>query len=402
MIDTLQKNGLVHRQRSFHPTVSRQFPPLLVFADDWGRHPSSCQHLVGQLLDRHEVYWVNTIGTRTPRFDLDTLNRGLEKFRHWTAQARSPSNGLPRLHVLNPRMWPWFSSSFGRQMNRELLYRQLLPVLRRMPRQAIAITTLPLVSDLLGVLPVKRWVYYCVDDFGEWPGLDQPTLRAMEKRLVYRADVLIAVSTTLQEKLAGMGRRADLLTHGVHLQHWQAPGVGNPIPYLESLKRPLVVFWGTIDQRLDVACIRQLAADLSKGTIILAGPEASPDPKLFESSRVVRLAPLEYEHLPTLASEAAVLIMPYADVPVTRAIQPLKLKEYLATNKPAIVRDLPATRPWAQCLDLVGTPQAFSRAVRLRLRTGLPAQQHAARKSLKGESWSEKAAAFEKYIGAWS
>src|SRR5262249_24734080 len=155
---------------------------------------------------------------------------------------------------------------------------------------AIAITTFPLVSDLIGVLPVKRWVYYCVDDFCEWPGLDQPTLRAMEKRLVDEAEVLIAVSATLQHKLAGMGRNSFLLTHGVDLGHWQSPSSSKAIPFLKSLKRPLIVFWGAIDQRLDVNFVRQLAADLSEGTILLVGPEASPDPELFESSRVVRLA----------------------------------------------------------------------------------------------------------------
>ena len=36
---------------------------FLVFADDWGRHPSSCQHLIRQLLARYPVLWVNTIGT---------------------------------------------------------------------------------------------------------------------------------------------------------------------------------------------------------------------------------------------------------------------------------------------------------------------------------------------------
>jgi glycosyltransferase involved in cell wall biosynthesis len=400
MIDTLLENRLLPRPSPLRRAWGQESPPLLVFADDWGRHPSSCQHLIRHLLDRHEVYWINTIGTRTPRFDLDTLSRGLEKIRHWTAHARDCGNALPRLHVVNPRMWPWFSSSFGRRVNRELLYRQLLPLLRTLPRRAVAITTFPLVSDLIGVLPVKRWVYYCVDDFGEWPGLDQYTLRAMEKRLVDEAEVLIAVSATLQHKLAEMGRNSFLLTHGVDLDHWQSPDSGKAIPFLKSLKRPLVVFWGAIDQRLDVDFVRQLATDLSKGTILLVGPEASPDPRLFESSRVVRLAALEYEQLPTLASEAAVLIMPYADLPVTQAIQPLKLKEYLATNKPAVVRDLPATRSWAGCLDLVSTPKAFSRAVQLRLCSGLPKQQHLARNRLQGESWVEKATAFEYYIGA--
>ena len=53
-------------------------PTLLVFADDWGRSPSSSQHLMRQLLDRYRVLWVNTIGMRPPRFNLSTLRRGLE------------------------------------------------------------------------------------------------------------------------------------------------------------------------------------------------------------------------------------------------------------------------------------------------------------------------------------
>jgi glycosyltransferase involved in cell wall biosynthesis len=76
-------------------------------------------------------------------------------------------------------------------------------------------------------------------------------------------------------------------------------------------------------------------------------------------------------------------------------MQPLKLKEYLATGRPVVVRDLPATRAWADCADLVDTPQAFSEAVRLRLRTGLPEAQGAARGRLAQESWEEKARQLE-------
>jgi hypothetical protein len=89
--------------------------------------------------------------------------------------------------------------------------------------------------------------------------------------------------------------------------------------------------------------------------------------------------------------------MPYADLPVTRAIQPLKLKEYLATGKPTVVRDLPAVRPWADCLDLVDTAESFSKAVRLRLAEGLPEQQQRARARLAAESWQEKARLFEQW-----
>src|SRR5271170_404547 len=94
-------------------------PALLVFADDWGRHPSSCQHLVRHLLARHKVNWVNTIGTRTPGFDLATLQRGLEKVSHWLNRSGSMEALPDNLGVLNPRMWPWFGSALGRRLNRE-------------------------------------------------------------------------------------------------------------------------------------------------------------------------------------------------------------------------------------------------------------------------------------------
>jgi glycosyltransferase involved in cell wall biosynthesis len=375
---------------------SRISGSLLVFADDWGRHPSSCQHLMARLTDRYRVYWVNTIGTRRPRLDLATLSRGWEKTRQWFRRIGAAAMAPANPHVLNPKMWPWFGSTYGRWLNRRLLKRQLTRVLRRMPEAPVAITTVPVVADLVGELPVRRWVYYCVDDFGEWPGLDQATLRRMEDRLVARADTVIAVSETLQEKLAGKQRESALLTHGVDLERWQAPANGAGVPELKGLEPPFIVFWGMVDRRMDAAFVRQLAKDLDRGTILLVGPAANPDPALAASPRVQQLPPMDFARLPLLAREAAVLIMPYADLPVTRAIQPLKLKEYLATGKPAVVSDLPATREWGDCLDLVSSPEAFSRQVRLRLRTGLPRDQHAARSRLVHESWAAKAWAFER------
>jgi glycosyltransferase involved in cell wall biosynthesis len=219
----------------------------------------------------------------------------------------------------------------------------------------------------------------------------------LEELVVEKADAVIAASATLQERLARMGRTAHLLTHGVDLGFWQGNGHATAIPPLAGLERPLVVFWGVVDRRMDTHCVQRLAAEMTKGTIVLAGPDADPDPELLKPPRVFRLPPLAFEQLPQLGREAAVLIMPYEDVPVTRLIQPLKLKEYLATGKPVVVRDLPANRAWADCLDLAATPAEFARAVLRRLETGLPAEQRLARARLGGESWTEKAQAFEEW-----
>jgi glycosyltransferase involved in cell wall biosynthesis len=379
---------------------------LLVFADDWGRHPSSCQYLVRELLQPGDtrgivetVNWVNTIGTRTPRLNLSTARRGLEKLTHWfsAADSRHSTFEFPNLRVLNPWMWPWCGSSLGRTLNCRLLVRQLKPVLGSLPEPPVAVTTIPIVADVLDQLPVRRWVYYCVDDFAQWPGLDKQTLQEMETRLIERADVLIAVSETLREKLARRGRSAHLLTHGVDLDTWIAPTHDSPRQVLHDLERPLIVFWGVVDRRMDTQFIERLSADLQQGTIALIGPAADHDPALDQLPRVRRLDAVPPERLPGIASEAAVLIMPYAELPVTQAMQPLKLKEYLATGKPAVVRNLPAMRDWADCLDAVDSATSFSEVVRQRLQTGLPEDQRLARKRLAKESWSEKARLFAEW-----
>lgn len=381
------------------PAIAVSKSPLLVFSDDWGRHPSSCQHLVRQLLANRNAHWVNTIGMRPPRFDAATLRRGIQKLSDWSRRSADSGPEVPSgLTVHNPKMWPWVRRSFDRRFNRSLLLAQLRRVTAQCSRPPIAITTLPIVADLMGRLPVARWIYYCVDDFSEWPGLDRGPLEFMERKVVRRADALISVSEKLQQRLAHWGRSSGLLTHGVELEHWNATHGQPMLEWTAALERPLLVYWGLIDARMDAGIIVRTAADMSKGTLLLVGPQQNPDPAVYAHPRVRRMPALDYHDLPRLAFAADLLIMPYADLPVTRAMQPLKLKEYLATGKPVVSRDLPAVREWADCLDLAPDAESFSATVQRRLSTGATASQLASRRRLSRESWRAKAAAFEQWL----
>ncbi len=383
---------------------------LVVFSDDWGRHPSSCQHLVRQLLPDHKVLWVNTIGTRAPRLDLQTVRRVAEKVLQWGRRSsRGRSHDAdesvqthPNLTVTNPKMWPWFATDRDRRLNRWLLTRQLNSLIRRLPQPVVALTTLPITADLPGQLSVAGWIYYCVDDFSVWPGLDGKTLRRMDQDMVRRADTLIAVSETLQGMIAAEGRTSQLLTHGVDVDFWRTPSsdsLRQADVLLAGTSGRHIVFWGVIDRRLETAAIRQLSNECPGDTLVFIGPQQDPDPEILNLPNVVVRPPQPLKILPGIAARADVLMMPYADLPVTRAMQPLKLKEYLATGRAVVVNRLPSTDAWEDCMDISTTPQDFSQLVQTRLSQGVPAEQLNSRRRLDQESWTTKSQILKHSIG---
>ena len=229
--------------------------------------------------------------------------------------------------------------------------------------------------------------------------------------MIQRADSLVAVSETLQGMIAQEGRSASLLRHGVDVDFWTSSRMGFQTRHDENCadldvsgspsclaNGPTVVFWGVIDRRIDTASLVRLSQDFDNGRIVLIGPQQDPDPAILAVSNIKILPAQPLNALPAIAQQADVLIMPYADLPVTRAMQPLKLKEYLATGKPVVVNRLPSTEAWCDCLDVAESPQQFSRLVRERINRGIPASQVSARTRLQHESWKSKAEQLEQIL----
>ncbi|MCC5828135.1 MAG: hypothetical protein JJU36_01685 [Phycisphaeraceae bacterium] len=380
-------------------------PQIVVFSDDWGRHPSSSQHLARYWLDDCDVIWVNTIGTRLPGLNREDIAKVWAKLKAWLTPRRASDTDTPTLEtvpgprIISPRMYPGFRTGWQRRLNRRLISRAVNQALasitpqteQRPPR--IVMTTIPLVADLPGSIEVDHWVYYCVDDFSVWPGLDGTVMDAMERELVGKIDLAVAVSPVLVDRLAGMGCRAELLTHGIDPDHWAASDPDDEgTPAIEDSRlpdSPFLLFWGYVDQRLDADWC--LAAAEQCGGLLLAGPRQNPDPRLLNHPNIRLCGPIAYERLPALARQAGALVMPYADLPVTRAMQPLKFKEYLATGRPVVVRKLPATEGWEDCCDVVDQHEAFLAACRRAVQAGeAEARLHRRRERLADESWRAK------------
>ena len=373
---------------------------FIVFSDDWGEHPSSCQHLFRHIAADHVVLWVNTIGMRSPRLawsDVRKAWRKISKMLGGGRAARRADTDSPRplrLSVSQPFMLPFSSIGAIRWFNR----RSVLRTVRRAAatlgvKKPVVVSTVPNACDYVGELGAARVVYYCVDDFTQWPGLEHDLVQAMERQLIVRSDVLIATSQALYRKLAVEARPLHLLTHGVDIAHFSREAHAEHA-CLASIRKPRAGYFGLFDERSDavlIAAVAQASPDIS---FVFTGPVATETSALQRCPNVHFTGSVAYAELPALVKGLDVLFIPYLVNDFTASISPLKLKEYLVTGRPVIATPMPEALALREHLAIAATAEEWSAALRGALQTDVPARKAAMQRAMRGESWSEKARTF--------
>ena len=370
---------------------------FIVFSDDWGAHPSSCQHLFRQIARDHAVLWVNTIGMRRPKLSLADLKKVFRKL----ARTIRGSRGKPiaegtvlRLRVCQPFMLPYSSISLIRLFNAYSVRRTVRRVAHEMGlKQPALVSTVPNACDYAGHLDEGRVVYYCVDDFTQWPGLEHDLVAKMETQLISRANELVATSRQLFRKLEKNGKPTYLLTHGVDLNLF-ARKVDEEHPCLAGIPKPRAGYFGLFDERSDQNVIAAVASQMPDFSFVFTGPIATDTKALNSFPNIFFTGPIPYQDLPSLVSGLDVLFIPYLVNEFTASISPLKLKEYLTTGKPVIATPMAETILLEEYLTIVRTTQEWKAGLSAALSVDIPARQKAIRAMMAGESWTRKAAAF--------
>jgi len=348
----------------------------VVLSDDWGRWPSSSQHLFRLAARSRDVLWVETLGMRMPRPRLSDLRRTLGKVRSWTGRApERPWCEVPgRLTRIAPPMHPWFGNPLAASINDRLLARAIRARLDRPPQVVVSV---PVAGGVVGRLGESLSVYYRVDDFTLWPGYAARTIAAREALLLQRVDAVVCAGPQLRP--ASFRGPVLELDHGVDYDHFAAGGVRPPgLP-----PGPLLLFAGKIDERLDQGLLCGLP-----GTVVLVGRATVPiDPRLLH------LPEVSWDELPAWLAAASVLLLPYRRNAQTASIQPLKLYEYLAAGPPIATTGVPeVVRLAGDLVDVGEGPDGFAGAVRRAL--ARPAHQRSLRRErAAAQRWERRAEA---------
>jgi glycosyltransferase involved in cell wall biosynthesis len=371
--------------------------PLLVFADDWGRHPSSCQHLVRRLRADRPVVWVNTIGTRQVKADGVTLRRGFEKLRNW---ARGVTRVADQMWVVDLPMVPGLRGDVLRGFNRAVVQARLRQVLARLGvSRPVVLTTLPYVGWLAGGISRRGLIYYCTDDYSYWPSADRDTLQAAERDLLADCDLALAASRALADRLRYQTRRCEYFPHGVDFAHFASARHRTPEPAVAQLPGPRVGFFGLIYEKLDFSTLAAVARRFSDGTLAMIGPVDRCPAEFAALPNVRLLGPRPYADLPAAVAGLDVLLLPYVDDAMIRQSGPLKLRECLATGLPTVSVDVPEVRALRPHVRVAATAEAFVGEVAAALREPRDSGAAAARQeAVRDDGWDRRADTLRDYL----
>jgi glycosyltransferase involved in cell wall biosynthesis len=209
----------------------------------------------------------------------------------------------------------------------------------------VVITANPLLAGFAEFSWARAVTFYATDDWSAYPPHRRwwPAYRESFARVGARGRRVAAVSDAVLERVSPSGPSA-VISNGLEPSEW----LGSPQPpgWVSELRRPLLVYAGTLDSRLDVASLLMIARARPEATLLLVGPLVEPRhlAPLRGVANIEIRPPLARREVTGLIRSADVGLIPHVHSPLTRAMSPLKLYEYLAAGLPVLAADLEPVR----------------------------------------------------------
>jgi glycosyltransferase involved in cell wall biosynthesis len=366
--------------------------PLIVFGEDWGRHPSSTQHLITRLATNRDIIWINSIGLRRPKFTRADMGRVINKIVTMLKKTPSekPQHLIPtRMSIISPKAISWPGSHIAGMVNRYSISRQIKAELeQRGLKNPIIWTSLPSAIDVIDAFPNMPIIYYCGDDFSALEGVDHAPIKIMEDNLSTKANVILAASEVLAKRFSGA--KTILMPHGVDLDLFQMPQLK---PEDLPNKGKIAGFYGSISNWIDVDALARSAKLMPEWTFVLIGAIRTDISCLKPLSNVIFLGEKPHHELSAYVQHWNVSLLPFKNTPQIQACNPLKLREYLSVGTPIVSTYFNALEPYKDLIEIAAFNNNYRSAIAIAARD---VERNESRRALvANESWDQRAADIE-------
>jgi glycosyltransferase involved in cell wall biosynthesis len=364
---------------------------IICFSKDWSEDPTSNHHVLTELAKHNNVLWLNSVATRAP--DLSS-GRDLKKIgRKLREAARGPVRVRDRLWVYTPLVLPAPHSAVARRLNRHILQLGLAAIRRRLDLHPVQLWTfLPTVADYLEGFAASVVVYYCVDEWALFQAVDRKGVTEAEHRLCRRADVVFAVNQALVERKRQLNPNTYLAPHGVdHALFARALDDATAVPTeLAELPRPVLGFYGTLQNWVDQDLLAELATRRPDWSIVLIGQELVDTSRLRSHPNIHLLGQRPHDRLPEYCRGFDLGIIPYSIDERMTFVSPVKLREYLSAGLPVISTPVAEVRRYPEYCSVADGVAAFEQAAALALAQDSPALRRQRSDAMRSESWEER------------
>jgi glycosyltransferase involved in cell wall biosynthesis len=318
------------------------------------------------------VKWAKDLIERPARFEES------ERARHWQPLRlrRQDPTGVAALR----RAYERYDRRLRRAAERAGLERPAV------------ITSQPLLAGFAALEWAGPVTLYASDDLSAHRDYQpwREGLLAAYRAVSERGRRVCAVSNALIERIEPQGP-ATVVPNGVDPGLWVEPGP--PPSWFAELPGPRFLYVGTLEERLDVGALQELARAYPQGSIVLVGPLTNRAHlgSLPAEPNVVLHGPVSREGVAALAHAADACLLPHRRTPLTEAMSPLKLYEYLASGTPTVATDLEPVRRVDGPVLRVPPGGDFVAGMRLALAAG-PAGEADRRRFIAANSWSARTA----------
>jgi len=191
---------------------------------------------------------------------------------------------------------------------------------------------------MIGAFDERAVVYDCMDELSKFR-FAPAALVDRERYLMAQADVVFAGGYKLSQSKARFHNNVHFFGCGVDVAHFAtARSADLEVPReIAALKRPVVGYYGVIDERIDYDLLRTLASSLADAELVMVGPVVKVDPaELPQAENIHWLGQRQYAELPAHVKGFDVCLMPFALNEATEYINPTKTLEYMAAGKPIV------------------------------------------------------------------
>lgn len=374
---------------------------IVCIASAWDYDPTSKHQVAKILADRNEIVWVNYHGSRRPRMRRGDIIGSLTALGRVARGSRRVS---PSITQVTPMVVPGATTAALKRVHESMLIAQIRRAVRKvdagrgLPVQVWSFA--PDVPYLVGKFDEECFLYYCVDEYREFEGFDGARIAEAEDELIDRADIVVATSDSLVAARRCRRAHVKLVRHGVDFDHfasaWQSD---RPVPEdMGGIPGPIFGFFGLIEHWVDCEFLAAVAASRPNFSFVLLGDVKVDVSSLTACSNVHFLGRKPYTALPDYCARFDGALMLFKQNAMTRHVNPVKLREYLAAGLPVVSTPLPEAGRYPSAVRVCASPEAFARACDEVVASGGGGRAREISASVAGETWHARVEDLSRHV----